>query len=217
MDTIHVRAWIPQDPEVISLRCPGCRQQGTLEAAPTHDLLTEGNGNGILVGNRRCPNPQCNAHLFIVYHHGNSGVELLASYPPETIDFVTANLPKAVLQSLDEAIRCHAAQCYRAAALMVRRTLEDLCADRGADGNNLKVRLEALSGKVAVAHALVEGLDSLRLLGNDAAHVELHDFDEIGKTEAELAIEITKEMLKGVYQYEDLVARLEALKRPPEA
>jgi hypothetical protein len=57
-------------------------------------------------------------------------------------------------------------------------------------------------------------LDNLRLLGNDAAHVELKDFDRIGQTEAELAIEIVKELLKGVYQYEDLIARLEALRRP---
>lgn len=44
--------------------------------------------------------------------------------------------------------------------------------------------------------------------------MELKDFDTVGKTEAELALEIAKELLKGVYQYEDLVARLEALKRP---
>jgi hypothetical protein len=97
---------------------------------------------------------------------------------------------------------------------MVRRALEDLCDDRGATGPNLKTRLESLSDKIAVAKALVEGLDNLRLLGNDAAHVNLHDFDAIGPTESGLAIEILKELLKGVYQYEDLVAKLEALKRP---
>lgn len=62
---------------------------------------------------------------------------------------------------------------------MVRRTLEDLCADRGADGPNLKARLAALSDRVALAQALVEGLDTLRLLGNDAAHVDLKDFDQV--------------------------------------
>lgn len=97
---------------------------------------------------------------------------------------------------------------------MVRRTLEELCAERNAQGRDLKARLSALSDKVAVASALVDGLDSLRVLGNDAAHVELKDFDEVGKTEAELALEITKELLKGVYQYDDLVGRLAALKRP---
>jgi Domain of unknown function (DUF4145) len=155
----------------------------------------------------------CHTHVFTVF--STTTAALVVSYPPETIDFDSTNLPKAVHDSLDEAIRAHASQCYRAAALMVRRTLEDLCADRGASGSNLKERLKALHGRIAVADALVEGLNSLRLLGNDAAHVELQDFDNIGQSESSLAIEIAKELLKGVYQYDDLVARLEALKKQP--
>lgn len=172
-----------------------------------------GPDNTLRVGSRKCPNPACSAHVFVVF--STTTQSLVATYPPETIDFDASNLPKAVHDSLDEAIRAHAAQCYRAAALMVRRTLEDLCADRGASGQNLKDRLKALHGRIAVADALVDGLDSLRLLGNDAAHVELKDFDTIGQSESSLAIEIAKELLKGVYQYDDLVARLEALKKQP--
>jgi hypothetical protein len=215
VEIVELASWWPQEGSPISLRCPSCRQIGTFDVPPSSvkDLLSNGNvQTGVFLGSRRCPNDACHAHVFTVW--SASAHALVASYPPETIDFNAANLPKPVLDSLDEAIRCHAAQCYRAAAVMVRRTLEDLCADRNASGANLKTRLESLSGRIAVATALVEGLDTLRLLGNDAAHVDLKDFDAVGKTEAELAIEIAKELLKGIYQYEDLVARLEALKRP---
>jgi len=37
-------------------------------------------------------------------------------------------------------------------------------------------------------------------LGNDAAHVEAKAYDNTGKDEAELAIELAKELLKAVYQ-----------------
>ena len=58
--------------------------------------------------------------------------------------------------------------------------------------------------------ALLDGLDELRLLGNDATHVEARLYDDVGQEEAELAIDVTKEVLKGVYQYGDLLKRLKA-------
>jgi hypothetical protein len=42
-----------------------------------------------------------------------------------------------------------------------------------------------------------DGLDDLRLLGNDAAHIESKEFDAIGQEEVEIGIEFTKEVLKG--------------------
>jgi hypothetical protein len=63
---------------------------------------------------------------------------------------------------------------------------------------------------VILPEALVDGLDELRLLGNDATHVEARLYDDVGQEEAELAIDVTKEVLKGVYQYGDLLERMKA-------
>jgi hypothetical protein len=116
-----------------------------------------------------------------------------------------------VLEALEEAITCHAQDCYVAAAMMVRKTLEEVCRDRGAEGNNLKARIAALSTKIVLPQALLEGLDALRLLGNDAAHVESRDYEQVGKEEVEIAIDVTKEILKATYQLESIVARLTQL------
>ena len=97
---------------------------------------------------------------------------------------------------------------------MVRRTLEELCDDRGATGGNLKDRLKSLANTIVVPAELIDGLDSIRLLGNDAAHVESKDFDNVGRDEIELALEVAKEVLKAVYQYSALIAELNALKSP---
>ena len=64
---------------------------------------------------------------------------------------------------------------------------------------------------------MLEAADELRLLGNDAAHIEAKIYDGIGRAEASLAIELAKELLKAVYQYANLVAKLKALRKAPEA
>ena len=117
------------------------------------------------------------------------------------------------MKSLEEAITCHANQCYTAAAIMVRKTLEELCTVQNSSGGNLKQRITALGANVILPPELLEGLDDLRLLGNDAAHIESQAYNKVGAEELEVAIEVTKEVLKAIYQYSALLSRLKALKK----
>jgi hypothetical protein len=96
---------------------------------------------------------------------------------------------------------------------MVRKTLEDICRDRGAQGGNLKERIRELGMRVVLPVELLEALDDLRLLGNDAAHVEAQTFNEVGQAEVEVGIAVAKEVLKAVYQYASLLKQLRGLKR----
>jgi hypothetical protein len=137
---------------------------------------------------------------------------VLVSYPPELIDFDSTDIPQPIVATLAEALTCHAHACYRAAAMMVRRTLEELCHDRGAQGRDLKARIKDLETKVTLAKDLMDGLDELRVLGNDAAHIESRDYDQIGQKEVELAVRVTKVVLQSVYQQAALVRELKALK-----
>ena len=97
---------------------------------------------------------------------------------------------------------------------MVRKTLEELCSDRSATGKNLKDRIRDLGKKIVLPNELLEGLDDLRLLGNDAAHIESQEFNKIGQDEIEIGIEFAKEVLKATYQYSALLSRLRSLKKP---
>jgi Domain of unknown function (DUF4145) len=95
---------------------------------------------------------------------------------------------------------------------MVRRLLEEVCADNNAQGPNLHQRLQALKGNVVLPHALFDAMGELKALGNDAAHVEATAYDDIGREEAADSIELAKEILKALYQLKGLVARLQARK-----
>lgn len=210
---------------VVSLRCPACRIMGTFESSilNLHDLdlmdssLAMGSAApgspAIVLGQRSCPNPACRAHVFFAYDAKKR--ELLISYPAERIDFDAAQIPDAIVAAFEEVITCHANRCFIAAAIMVRKTLELLCSDRNAEGSNLKERVKNLSATLILPKELVSGLDYLRLLGNDAAHIESKEYAKVDQEEVEVAIELTKEVLKGVYQYSAFISRLEALKKRP--
>lgn len=191
----------------LSLRCPGCRQIGTFEAIPNIQDMRTGD---TWLGQRRCPNLECRTHVFCVY--SNTG-EILSSYPPQRIDFDTKGIPAPIVKSLQEAIACDAENLHVASAIMIRRTLEELCEDKAAEGANLKMRLASLQSVVVLPKGLLLALDDLRLLGNDAAHIEAKTYDSIGKEELSIAIELTKEILKAVYQLDELLGRLRALKK----
>jgi hypothetical protein len=194
----------------LRIRCPGCLHLVTLGGSlPNGDIRLHGPQGMWVAGYRFCPNSECRQFVFVVYNAG----QVLLTYPPERIDFDATNIPAGVLATLEEAISCHAARCYVAAGMMVRKTLEELCEAQKVTGSNLKDRIVALGKTVLIPLELLEGLDDLRLLGNDAAHVEAKTYQQIGREEVEVSLEFTKEVLKAVYQYGALLDRLRSLKK----
>jgi len=193
----------------IVVRCPECGHRGTFDTInECNDKIT--NDSKYLLGQRVCPNPECYCHIFFVLDIQS---EKIVTYPYLRIDFDSKSIPGKIKESLEEAIGCESIEAYIGSAIMVRRTLEYLCEDRGATGKTLKERIRNLKGKIILPAELFEALDNLRLLGNDAAHIESKDYDNIGKDEVNVAIELTKEVLKASYQYEDLLNKLKSFKK----
>ena len=60
--------------------------------------------------------------------------------------------------------------------MMVRRLLEEICADAGAEGKDLFKRLEILKTKVTLPQELFEAMTELKALGNDAAHIDARSY-----------------------------------------
>lgn len=204
---------------VVNFRCPACLHNGAFNGVANiqdarwgqpmeQEEIDKNIESEMFAGIRICPNPECNAPVFVILRNR----ELFKAFPPEVIDFDATKIPPTIQQSMEEAIKCHSNECYRASALMVRRMLEEICADREASGDNLQARIKALRSTVIIPDELLQAADELRILGNDAAHVEAKIYDKIGKEEAEIAVELGKELLKAVYQYSALVERLRALK-----
>ncbi len=200
--------------EIVSPRCPACKQKGTFESVGgSKDIRITPGLPFTYLGQRRCPNPDCHSHVFVAIKTNVGQREILISYPAERIDFDTTDVPTSIIESLEEAITCHANGCFVASAIMVRKTLEELCRERNASGSNLKDRIRSLGNLIILPPELLNGLDDLRLLGNDAAHIESQQYAKVGQDEVEVGIELTKEVLKAVYQYAALLSRLRAFKK----
>ncbi len=199
----------------ISTRCPHCGHYGSFLSVGSNDVCVVSSGGYLekILGIRKCPNYRCNGHLFFIVNNNN---DVLLTSPSETIPFDKENIPERVLNAFEEAIKCHSSSCFIAAAIMIRKTLEEICIERGATGKNLLKKLEDLGNKILIPQELLTGMNELRLLGNDAAHIEAQTFAEIGKEEIEVSLEFAKEILKAVYQYENLLARLRDLKSKNE-
>ena len=201
-----------QEPKYISseytlaIKCPGCGNNGSFLAIGVNDIVTD---YGLTVGLRKCPNNRCNAIIYYI----RQDQTVVNIFPPLRIDFDSTDIPVKILQAFEETITCHSSICYTASAIMVRKTLETLCHEVGSKGGNLKEKVASLKEKVVLPNELLNGLDELRLLGNDAAHIESQLYNEIGKEEVEIAIEFTKEVLKAVFQYANLLSKLKALKK----
>jgi hypothetical protein len=187
-------------------RCPHCGKEAVMEPLGEHDYEV---GNNFTCGQRRCPNPSCHGHLFVVF----KGATIVTAYPPIRLDFDPENIPAKVFRTFEEVITCHASGCYVAAAIMLRRTLEEVCAERTASGKDLKARIHDLRTKIVIPTELLDAMDELRILGNDAAHVQAKDYDDISEVEVTVAVQFTKEILKSLYQYSSLLGKLRALKK----
>lgn len=200
------------------LTCPSCKRDGVFHGfrgvsdLSWIELYTEDGkrkAHEYRAGLRVCPNSVCRCIVTIAEKNG----VLIDTYPATRIPFNTDNIPENIRDTLDEAITCHSAKAYKAAAILVRRMLEELCNDKNAPGTVLHERLLALGKTIVVPQPLLDAAMELKVLGNDAAHIVSKYYDDIGDNEVSLAIDLAKELLKAVYQYDGLLARLQALKK----
>ena len=69
-----------------------------------------------------------------------------------------------------------------------------------------------VANQVSLSPELVDAMDVLRLLGNDAVHVKAKEFECIGQAEIAVAIEVVEKIMEAAFQHKSLVARLRSLR-----
>ena len=188
----------------IKLRCPYCGRTGTFEKLGVKDVVFK----NTWFGQRRCPNDECRGHVFSIYEGSEyqKDHELL-TYPAERPEFDRQKVPADVAAVFDEAITCHTAGSQAAAGMLIRRTLELVCANKQVAGDDLAGRSAALG----LPAQLTAAMSKLALFGADADRITAAAFSKLTREQIAIAIEITREALKAAYQYEDILGRLEQL------
>jgi len=163
---------------------------------------------------KKCSNPDCNqvvAFLFLLNANitgcdidGEPEYEQDIVYIktlPEVDNIVyIEHVPANINNSFYEAQKCFQTGCYMASAVMIRKTLEELCEDKKIKGKNLEQKINNLISANLIPEELGNDLHELRELGNDGAHIELKNFDKISNKEVKAAIEAVKSVLIMLYE-----------------
>ncbi|MGW5132358.1 DUF4145 domain-containing protein [Streptomyces sp. NPDC004135] len=90
-------------------------------------------------------------------------------HPAPQARLLDTSIPDTVRSIFQEGTTAEQAGALRAAAAMYRATVEELCADKGATGPNLKAKIANLKD-FGLASDLIDDLDEARLLGNWSLH-----------------------------------------------
>lgn len=104
-------------------------------------------------------------------------------------------IPKEIRKSYEEAKKIEKIS-PNAFAVLIRRSLELLCRDQKAKGNNLKEQIADLSERGLIPNTLVEMAETLRFMGNIGAHKIESNIDQ---TEISAIDDFLIAMLEYVY------------------
>ena len=127
-------------------------------------------------------------------------------YPPIE-DSLSPSVPKLVRESFDEAQTCMKARAYTAAAVMLRRTLEGICAEHNHKERTLAMSLRAMRDAKVIEGRLFDWAEALKNSGNDAAHdvsvtVSAQDAADLS--------EFSRALIEYLYSYRDKFAAFQS-------
>ena len=110
---------------------------------------------------------------------------------------ISDEIPIDISKILQEAKISYSAQCYRASAVMSRRTLEAITVEKGEDNDILAKRIGNLKAKGILDKNLADWSTEIRLIGNTGAHFD--PINDVTKEDANQIIMFIEELIKYLY------------------
>ena len=169
-------------------RCPKCNVQVELIESGSFSHSRPANENDVVTPYNvtdlpyvtdiftLCHCPKCHSPFLFQ----SNWYEIPAEYEEMTSDpemiypksgrLLASSLPKTIARSYEDAVASYAAGIFTPCVLMARKCLEAVCSENAVTGRDLKGRLMKLRDQGVIDNNLFKWADSLRLIGNDAAH-----------------------------------------------
>jgi hypothetical protein len=111
---------------------------------------------------------------------------------------ISTKVPESLRLEHSEARSCYNNNAYTAAVVMVRRTLEGVCADNGVKKTPLFKALEQMKENGLIEGRLLEWAQELRVLGNEGAHFTGH---RVSREDAQDALALAEALLDYLYVF----------------
>ena len=161
-----------------------------------------------------CENPQLRKYFWDDMMDG-SEVTFTTLYPSTTPEL--RGLPPSIAKAYESALRVKAVDA-NAFGVLLRRMLELVCIDRGANGRTLHEQLQDLATRGEIPKKLVHVAVNLKNFGNIGAHA---GSGELTPAEIPILDSLSRAVLEYVYSAPELVrtaeerlARVRGSKRP---
>ncbi|GAA1795739.1 DUF4145 domain-containing protein [Actinomadura chokoriensis] len=117
-------------------------------------------------------------------------------------------VPTSLARELTEARACYNAKAFTATVVMVRRTLEAICADKGYSEKTLTLSLKKMAEEGELDPQICDWAHELRTLGNEGAHFT---GNQLSRADASDALALARAMFEYQYvmtaQFEKLIER----------
>lgn len=130
----------------------------------------------------------------------------IVRYPSRAVG-VEPTWPEVLAKRFAEADTCFRSGAFNAAAVMCRRTMEQVCSELGASGRTLHENLARLEQQGHLDRTLLEWAQSLRALGNVGAHAGTEDVEA---QDARDALEFARAVIDYVFAYKKKFAEFKA-------
>lgn len=189
--------------EWVSIYCPFCNQRTSLKEAPVYynDPDYTGYGGGKIKNAKAKWQKNANESWWIgICNFCREPVLVLNDgekiYPAPLPSPTDSRIPPEVRNDLDEAKKCFSVGAYRASAVMSRRAIQSACIAKGVANKRLVDQLSEMASKGIITKDLKDLADTVRWVGNDAAHP---DSQEVTKQDAKEILHLAEEFLKVIF------------------
>lgn len=120
--------------------------------------------------------------------------------------------PSVLAARFAEAEACLRARAFNAAAVMCRRTMEQVCMELNATGRTLYEKLGNLHAQGLLEPSLLEWANGLRALGNVGAHAGTEDVEV---QDARDALDFSRAVIDYVFAYKKKFEQFRARRGAP--
>ena len=118
-------------------------------------------------------------------------------YPTALVPYAEYELPEVILASYSEATKCLNARADLATAVMCRRTIESILADKGQSKvTNLASAIKKLSNDKIIPESMTHLADLIRVVGNIGAHASSTKVD---RKQAKEIYDLTRHLIEMLY------------------
>ncbi len=111
---------------------------------------------------------------------------------------MSTKIPESLRLEHKEARSCFSSAAYTATVVMVRRTLEGVCAENGVKKQPLIKALQQMQSDGLIEGRLLEWAEGLRVLGNDGAHFTGR---RVSREDAQDALALAEALLDYLYVF----------------